>query len=136
MKNYFKPKVRIILTQLLFLMILLAGNIFAASTFSGTGNWNNPARWDAGIPDANTDAIIAAGSNCTINVAAVCKSLFLNSGTPSTVSISESNSLTVSGDVTINNTSDNSQRTVLVVGSGTLSAVKITIFGGNGNRFG
>ncbi len=42
-----------------------------ATTFSGTGNWSDPARWSAGVPGCSSPVTIAASAVCAIDVAAV-----------------------------------------------------------------
>ena len=38
-----------------------------ATSFTGTGNWNDAARWSGGVPDA-TQAVTIASGTCTLNV--------------------------------------------------------------------
>ena len=44
--------------------------MLAADTFTGIGNWTNPALWSLNaLPGSQDDAIISAGSSCTLNSA-------------------------------------------------------------------
>jgi hypothetical protein len=66
--------------------------------------------------------------NPTVDVAAVCASLTLAAGDqPRTLTLSGSNSLTVSGAVTINSGSGSSDHKIIAVGSGTLSCTSISM---------
>jgi hypothetical protein len=93
--------------KIFIISFLLVSCIFPqSSTFSGTGNWNDAGRWSAGIPTSTTNAIIAAGSNCTVNIDnAICSTLTFNSGAASNLQISNwRNQLTVSSDITVYDT--------------------------------
>lgn len=126
------------LTSLLFTFLLVQFAIAQSSTFSGSGNWNNAGRWSNGIPTAATAVTIANNSTCTINISnAVCASLVIGTGNrTTTLTITNGNKLTVSGNVTIQvSTSDNRYKQI-DVNAGTLDVGgNITLDNpSNGNR--
>ncbi len=106
-------------------------------TASVTGDWSNTATWGGNpVPTALDDVIINNNVTVTVDVAAACLSLTINGGTlPSTVTLSGTNSLTVTSSILINaGTGTNAHKTV-DVGSGTLSCTNITLITtGNNNR--
>jgi len=53
----------------IFALLLSAGHAFAQTTVwtDGTGNWFTPANWSAGVPNANTTALINNGGNAQIS---------------------------------------------------------------------
>jgi hypothetical protein len=55
-------------TILNLLLILLAGNAFAQTTWVGgaDANWDNPANWTAGVPDADDDVRIPLVANTPV----------------------------------------------------------------------
>jgi hypothetical protein len=61
------------------LLIIVTGsmlNVSAQKTFSGTGNWSNPARWSGGsLPLATDNVVMASDAVCTLDVNATCASL-------------------------------------------------------------
>ena len=52
----------------LFALLVASAPAFAQTTVwtDGTGNWFTPANWSAGVPNANTDALINNGGNAQI----------------------------------------------------------------------
>lgn len=70
-------------TAICFLTPGLSGNAsttaaITSSTFTGTGNWSDVARWSNGIPTSSIDATIAGFA--TITATANCKALTINEG--------------------------------------------------------
>jgi fibronectin-binding autotransporter adhesin len=66
-------------------------------------DWNTAGNWCGGIPTSSTNVVIPSGGNQpTIGAAAVCNNITVNPG--ASLTISGSNSLTVSGNWTNNNT--------------------------------
>jgi trimeric autotransporter adhesin len=49
--------------------------VAAPTTFSGTGNWSDPARWSAGVPSCSSPVSIALGAVCAVDIAAVAGSV-------------------------------------------------------------
>ncbi|MBP7262308.1 MAG: hypothetical protein KBB37_13570 [Bacteroidia bacterium] len=111
--------VKVILFVLFF--TVTAAFVSAQTTFTAnTGNWNVPGNWSNGIPDANTDAIIQNGRNCTVNIAnAVCRSLTISGGNSNSgLTISLGNSLAVTNATTIEApSSGNKLKSVVVAGT-------------------
>lgn len=105
---------------------------------SSNNNWNTAANWSLNqVPTALHDVIIPNGTPAvTVNTAAVCKTLSISNGNQAhTVTISGTNSLTVSGAVSIGNGTGNGDNKILAVGSGSLSCAAVTISAtGNNNR--
>jgi hypothetical protein len=106
---------------------------------SGGNNWNTASSWSLNVvPTAAHDVVIPNGITATINVNvnAVCKSFTMNGGGSSnTVSISASNSLTVTNAVTINAGTGMGDDKILAVNAGTLSCASVTIAAtGSGTR--
>jgi len=106
MKTYLLKDKKILLKTIILILLLSCYIFPQSSTFSGTGNWNDATRWSAGIPTATTNVILAAGSNCTVNIGdAVCATLTFNSGTAINLNINNwGQELTVSGNLTVNGT--------------------------------
>lgn len=108
---------------LLFILTLTFNFTFSqTSTFSGSGNWSDAARWNNGIPTASTAVTIANGATCTVNSStAVCASLIMaTGGSNTTMTITSTNKLTVSGNVTIQVPTSNSRAKKIDVSDGTL----------------
>lgn len=112
----------------LALVLLVTVTVVNAQTTAiATGNWNNAATWSAGIPDAADAVTINNGVTVTVNTAAECASIDINSGnTNSGITISGSNSLTVSGAITVNAPTSNNRNRTISVGSGTLSCASVS----------
>jgi hypothetical protein len=113
-------------------LLVTATVVNAQRTASVTGNWNNTATWGgAAVPTASDAVIINAGVTVTVNVAnAACASLTFNAGaTGNNLTISSTNSLAVTGAVTINGTSATSgtQPSLLTVGAGTFSCASVSL---------
>ncbi|HNU14542.1 MAG TPA: hypothetical protein PKI55_08755, partial [Chitinophagaceae bacterium] len=119
------------------LLMMTATMVNAQKTAVASGNWNTPATWSpVGVPSATDDVIINNGVNVTVNTAATCASLTINAGgTATTVSISGTNSLAVTGAITINSGTGSGDDRTLAVGAGTLTCASITMeVTGNDNR--
>jgi hypothetical protein len=98
-------------------------------TSTGSTNWGTASTWSpSGVPAAGDDVVIANGHTVTVNVAAVCSTLTINNGnSASQVTISGTNSLTISGAVTINAGSGSGDHKLIAVGTGTLSCASVTV---------
>jgi hypothetical protein len=104
---------------------------------SSSNNWNTSANWSLNhVPLATEDVVIPNNKTVTVNTDAVCKSFIMESGNQDvTVTISGSNSLTVTEGVDIDNGTGSGDDRILAVGSGTLSCAYIVIRStGNNNR--
>jgi len=67
-----------------------------------SGNWSNPATWGGTVPTATDNVIIPNGVTVTVDAAAVCNSITIQSG--GTVNYSGAFTLQVNGDWTNNGT--------------------------------
>lgn len=106
----------------------------AARTASASGNWSSTSTWGgSSVPVAGDTVTINSGITVTVDVAAACTSITINdpAGSSNGVTISSTNSLTVSGAITTNAPSGNSVSTI-AVGAGTLSAGSIALAGTTG----
>jgi hypothetical protein len=110
-------------------VLFLGTTAMAQRTASLSGNWSNTATWGGYAVPTSADAVIINDDiNVTVNVAAVCASLTIKDGTRThEVTISGSNSLTVSGAVTIDKPTANNRTKTIAVGSGTLSCTSIVM---------
>lgn len=119
---------------LLALFIMAAVVVNAQTTAVASGNWNNSATWSAGIPDASDAVTINNGVTVTVNTTAVCASITINSGgTNAGITISGTNSLTVSGAVTVNAPTTDDRNRTISVGSGSLTCASMS-FGNPSNN--
>lgn len=128
------------LVSLLFLaglFLFVSDSALAVTkTSTGSGNWNTAGTWSpSGVPASGDDVIIANGHTVTVNGSFTCATLTFNSGnSPTGVTISGTNSLTVIGAVTMNAPSDGSSARILAVGAGTFSCASLTMANvGGGN---
>lgn len=127
MKKYLLS-IQIVSIMLAFMLVSSMAN--AQKTASVSGNWNNIATWGgAAIPTSSDDVIINNGVTVTINVAnAQCKSITIgNTDAQCGVTISGTNSLTVTNAVTIGNLLDNSSGVDIAVGDGNFSCASLTM---------
>lgn len=118
----------------LITFLLINTNINAQTkTFSGTGNWNDAARWSPSGTPASTDlVIISAGSSVTVNGDFTCDSMvFSSNSTSSTVTISGTNHLTVTRGIRFTNPSAGSISQTIAVGAGRLTTAIVTMNGSN-----
>ena len=129
-------------------LLLLLLSLFNTSTVFGqtntwdgssSANWNTPANWSLNLVPTNAhDVVIPNGitATITVNTAAVCKTFTMNGGaTANNVTISNGNSLTVSGAVSIGAGTGTGDDKLLNVGSAALSCTSINITAtGNNNR--
>lgn len=99
---------------------------------SSSNSWGTNANWSLGhTPTAAEDVVIpnnAPNNPISINVAAVCKTFTMTGGnTTATVNFSGTNSLTVSGAVTINAGTGTGDNKILNVAAGSLTCTSITV---------
>ena len=123
-----------LLTVAFTVMVLVSG---AATYYSrATGNWDG-AVWSTSPSGAaasatillTDDIIIQTGNTITINVTAVCATLSISApSTANGITISGTNSLTVTGAITMNAPSATVSATI-AVNAGTLTAASIAIPG-------
>ena len=112
---------------LAIVLLVTATVVNAQTTAIATGNWNNAATWSAGIPDAADAVTINNGVTVTVNTAAECASITVNSGgTNSGITISGTNSLAVSAAITVNAPTSNNRNRTINVGSGVLTCASIS----------
>lgn len=139
-------KARYLSQHLLIATLLFVGFPGSAQTNTWDGssnaNWNTAANWSLNqVPTAAHDVVIPNGGSratITVNTAAVCKSLVMTGGNATnTINISGTNSLSISGALTIGASSRNNRYKTLNVNDGTLSAGTISITAVSGaNRAG
>jgi hypothetical protein len=108
-------------------------------TYSGAtgGNWGVSTNWTpAGVPTATDDVIIPNNIVVTVNVAATCRNMRIAGGDQaSTVTISGSNSLTVTDLIEFLAGTGSGDDKRIAVEAGTLTAARVTMpTTGNNNR--
>lgn len=100
-------------------------------------NWASAKNWyPNGVPTSSDDVVIPNNSNVTVNTEAVCASFTINGGKKTNaITISGTNSLTVTNAITIYAGSQSADNKYISVGAGTLSAGSVTMANtGNDNR--
>lgn len=130
--------------SLAFLLVFLFGafsQLFGqTNTWDGSSStsWNTAANWSLNlVPTAAHNVIIPNGitATITVNAVAVCASFTINGGgTANTVSISGTNSLTVTNGISIGAGTGNGDNKILAVGTGSLSCSSITVAATGSNR--
>lgn len=139
--NKFLQNFKIQTVATLLLILFFVADSFAQKTWdrgANSNNWGDANNWNPnGVPTSGETVTIGDNYIVNINVEAVCSSLTLASGgNDITVTISGTNSLTVTNSITINNGTGNGDNRILSVGSGTLSCSSISIIDtGNNNRY-
>ena len=125
---------KIVKSLIFFVVLLLNQQLFAQTNTwdgSGGGNWSTASSWSLGVvPTAAHDVVIPNGvtTTVTVNTTAVCKTLTMNGGgSPNNLSISGTNSLTVTGAITIGAGTGSSDHKSILVNLGTLSAASIAM---------
>ena len=119
------------------MLMLLGTHAFAVTkTFNvASGNWNTAGNWSpSGVPLSGDDVIIPSARAVTVDVAAVCATLSFSAtaNSASSVTISGSNSLTVTGAITyVDPTGGNGDQTI-AVGSGTLTCGSLVFANSSG----
>jgi MSHA biogenesis protein MshQ len=130
------------------LLGLLAMSAWGATCTSiASGSWNVATTWSGcaagngsvtGTPGSADTVIIAGQHTVTVDAASAALSLTLQdpdgSATDYGVTITGSNSLTVSNAITLPTVTSNNHTSQVSVGAGTLSAGSISIPGGTGNN--
>ncbi len=104
-----------------FLLFLIQSTLVMAATFqsNATGNWNAAGSWtfsgsdNDGIPDGNDDVEIINGDSISLAQNEACQSLTVTSGAVNVAG----NTLTVSGNVQLDDTFDASAGGTLIIGS-------------------
>ncbi len=118
--------------KLLTLFIFLTANIevfaVAKSWNVTTGNWNTPGNWSpSGVPLVGDDVTIPSGRTVTVDVAAVCNSIIFGntSDAACAITISGSNSLTVTNAINFVDPFGTSNDQTVTVAAGTLTCASI-----------
>jgi uncharacterized repeat protein (TIGR02543 family) len=103
----------------------------AARSASVSGNWSSTTTWGGSpVPVAGDTCTINNGIAVTVDIAAVCTSLkFPTANKASSLTISGTNSLTLSGALTLTRPSSGGGTTNVNVNTGTLSAGSVTLGG-------
>lgn len=123
--NKFLQNVKIQTVAVLLLTLFFVTDSFGQKTWdrgANTNNWGDANNWSPdGVPSATDAVTIPNNFTVSVNTAAVCASLTIATGNANTtVAISGSNSLTVSGTVTIEAPSSNNTAKTLDVANGNL----------------
>jgi len=103
--------------------------ITATGTWLGSTStaWNTLSNWCGGVPTSSTEVVIPSGGNQpTINGAAVCNTITINDG--ATVTVSGSNTLTISANFVNNGTFTPNTGTVIFDGTSTISGSSANTF--------
>jgi len=127
-----------IYTVVLMFVLALALSLTAEGatrTASVTGNWSNTGTWGgAAVPTSADAVVINAGITVTVDIAAAAASVVVNSTTSNNgITLSGTNTLDVTGAITMNAPSSNST-SAINVGAGSLSAASFAIAGGSSSR--
>jgi fibronectin-binding autotransporter adhesin len=113
-------------------LLLISGQIVqgATRTASVTGNWSSTTTWGGSAVPTSADAVVInSGVTVTVDGAAVCASVTINAASATNgITISGTNSLTVSGAITMNAAAA-AVNSTLSVGAGTMTAASISIAG-------
>ncbi|MBK7292098.1 MAG: hypothetical protein IPI78_18790 [Chitinophagaceae bacterium] len=123
-----------------FLVLFCLAFCFNASSqrvASVSGPWSSTVTWGgAAVPTAGQTVVINNGITVTVDVAAVCLSLTINTGNAtSVVTINGTNSLNITNAVTINTPTTNGLNKTINVNAGSMSCASITMANtGNNNR--
>ena len=133
----YKLTVKLIFITAFIYALLISSDILAATrTASVSGNWNSTATWGGSAVPTSADAVVINGGvNVTVNVNAVCGSVSFANSTSSYLNIIGTNSLAVSGVVTIKRPSTSGYTNALAVGAGTLSCTSLILQGSTGSRY-
>ena len=124
-----------LLSYIIFIILLLAVSLVKAQkTASVSGAWSNTATWGGQTPPTSTDAVIINPNVIvTVDGANTCASLTIKAlstnNTNNGIIISNSNSLTVTGAITMTQQTTYSVSSTIAVGAGTLNAASIFIPG-------
>lgn len=108
----------------------------AARTASVSGNWSNTTTWGGAAVPTSVDAVsINNGITVTVDTTAACASISFSagSGSVSAVNIGGTNSLTVSGALSLSRPATGGSNTV-GVNAGTLTVGSIALSGSTGTR--
>lgn len=119
---------------LTFLFIITNYSFAQTNTWDGStsNNWNTASNWSLNlVPTVAHDVVIPNNFAVTVNTAAVCNTLTINGGNRTTSIAVGNNSLTVSGLVTINASTQDNRHKYISVNNGAFSCSSITM--GNSN---
>ena len=136
-----KPSTAIGLFLMVLFVFIMPQFSFGQKTWDGGGdgiNWSSANNWNPnGVPTAGQTVVIANDINITIDALAVCSTFTISAGNRANiVTISGSNSLTVSGAITIGAGTGSGDNKIINVGTGSLSAASISMAAtGNDNRY-
>jgi len=110
-------------------------NASAQRIASVSGPWSSTVTWGgAAVPTAGQTVVINNGISVTVDIAAVCSSLTVNTGNAaSAVTINGTNSLTITGAITIDPSTTNGVNKIIAVGAGTLTCGSLTMTGSGQN---
>ncbi len=90
-------------------------------------NWSDANNWSPNQVPTSADAVtIPNGFNVTVNTAAICSTLVIGTNGANTISISGTNSLTVTNSVNINSPNGGNDK-IIAVGGGSFSCGSLTM---------
>jgi hypothetical protein len=124
---------KLLVVFLTFIQIPKVTDAQASVTHDWTGTtstaWEDPSNWTPNTVPASTDlvqiGVSTFTSQPTVNNPQLCAAITF--GTAKTVVLTINNTLTVSGDITQNNTNNNTKYRSEITGSGTLTCQNVTI---------
>lgn len=131
MKSFLRKSKSYAVTLMILNLFFAGTAIGQTNTFNNASgnNWNTIANWSLGhVPLAAEDVVIPDNESVTVNTAAVCATLTMGAGgNDVTVSISNGQSLTVTGAVTMNAGTGSSDDRTLAVGAATFSCGSLSM---------
>ncbi|MEI6378216.1 MAG: YDG domain-containing protein [Candidatus Falkowbacteria bacterium] len=139
LKNKYGGLLSAVFLAVLFVIVFAPQSAKAAACSNNavtTVNWSVAGNWSCGHVPVAADTVTipnTSGLNVVVDTAAVGSSLTFTTGNrANTVSISGSNSLTISGAITINLPTGGNKSKAIAVAGGTLSAGSIALTGNSG----
>ena len=142
MKKLFSKSGMLAMMLMVVSLFFVSAAIGQTNTWTGTtnANWGTPTNWSLGIVPLSTHTVIipdnatGGNDNPTVDVAAVCATLTMSTGTSArTLTISGTNSLTLSGALSIETGTGSGDNKIIAVGSGSLSCASISLANTGGN---
>lgn len=119
-------------------MLFLSGSAFGATrTASVSGNWNSTTTWGGSSVPTSADAVIInSGITVTVNVNAACNTLAFTTGSSGAalLTISGTNTLTVTSTVTVQRPNSSSLTNTIAINAGSMSCASVALQATTGSR--